>query len=390
MTPSSSPRILMLIEQLPPDYTGAGRQLLALAPHLQQRGLTLRILTARYGDKDISEVIENAAVQRLAVRAGRAGQWRFAFRASMWVVRHRSEFDLLHVHGISFAAYTCSLAAMLTRKRSVLKLTMAREESPNTIRAGRGGAIKIAILRLFDRFICTSSALVEEFMDSGMPNEKVVHIPNGVDLDRFAPIPTETRQKNKASLCADLDWPPDARLITFIGGIEKRKGIDRLLEAWPGILNEHSNARLLLIGPTDHSYADAEFIDSIKERLQVENLQDAVHFTGFTDNPERFLQMSDLFVFLSRNEGLPNALIEAQASGVPCVATDLPGITSDVIDNETTGIILQQDDTAAFATAVGRLLCDAQLCADMGAAARKRAMQMFSLPDVAKKVFAAL
>lgn len=119
--------------------------------------------------------------------------------------------------------------------------------------------------------------------------------------------------------------------------------------------------------------------------LEETGLLDTVRFTGLVADPETYLRASDVFAFPSRKEGLPNALIEAQAAGVACVASDLPGITSDVIEPDQTGYIVPQNDPDALAQRVTTLLKDSELNGRMRAAARDRAVRLFDLEVVAEK-----
>ncbi len=106
---------------------------------------------------------------------------------------------------------------------------------------------------------------------------------------------------------------------------------------------------------------------------------------GMTECPEAYYRAADLFVFPSTGEGLPNALIEAHASGLASVATAISGVTEDVVDDGNTGVIVPQDDGDRFSAAAVSLLQDDARRREMGVAARARAEKLFSLDHVARQ-----
>ena len=382
---SVAKRVLMLTERFPPEYTGAGRQLLSLAPRLSALGVSVEILTSCGGTHDRVEECDGIRVYRLALSEGPRHYHRFALRAARWFWGHRRHLDILHIHGISRAAFFTIPLAALAGKKCILKFTMAGDEDPAVIRSGRAGALKLAVLGWVRRYVCTSTALVHQLEAAGWPKARIVHIPNGVDIERFAPLSPVDRAAAKQALCRKLGWPPETLLVMFSGGIEERKGSDILIEAWPAIMRAEPNARLVLLGPADPAAADPEFVARMKRRLEEANILDTVRFTGLVADPETYLRASDVFAFPSRKEGLPNALIEAQAAGVACVAADLPGITDDVVEPDQTGYIVPQNDPGALAQRVTALLKDGELNERMRAAARDRAVRLFDLDAVAKR-----
>jgi glycosyltransferase involved in cell wall biosynthesis len=97
------------------------------------------------------------------------------------------------------------------------------------------------------------------------------------------------------------------------------------------------------------------------------------------------LRAADVFALPSRREGLPVALLEAMACGLPCVASRLPGATDTVITHEQDGLLVPPGDAVALATALCRVLADPGLAAQLGRAARKTVTSRFANADVAEQ-----
>jgi len=376
----------MLSEVFPPDYSGAGIQLRTLAPCLQRLGVSVRVLTSIEGARSTSEVYEGIPVERLAIGPREEG-WadRFARKATNWMWQNRRTYDIVHFHGIGKSTWPAIALAVLLGKRRVLKLTMAHDESPTRFRAMRFGKIRVQMLHLVNRVVCISTALVAEYQAHGFGSTQIIRIPNGVDVSTFAPMCKDLRAAAKQAVCSENQWSLDSEIVLFIGGIERRKGLDILIEAWPIVLDHCPAARLLLVGPKDHSREAREFAYSLEQGIAEASFRGTARCTGNVGNPERYMQIADVFVLPSRNEGLPNALIEAQAVGVACVSTMLQGITSDVIVDGVTGLIVPQESPGELARALVRLLEHPEERVRMGAAARARAVESFNIDAIAKQ-----
>ena len=148
-----------------------------------------------------------------------------------------------------------------------------------------------------------------------------------------------------------MNWP-DAKMIgMYLGGIEHRKGLETLLSSWTDVIKEIPGARLLLVGPETKS-AGMLFKDKLGAQIHDWGLENYVKFYGLSDKPETLLPLADVFILPSDSEGLPNALIEAQACGIPAVVSQLDGVTTDVVLQGKTGYLIECQDTIALAEAV--------------------------------------
>jgi glycosyltransferase involved in cell wall biosynthesis len=158
-------------------------------------------------------------------------------------------------------------------------------------------------------------------------------------------------------------------VIISVGRLSPEKRFDLLLDSFQQI-HAQKRARLIICG-------DGPLMEDLRNRADCSGVADSVLFTGFDSNPFRWASRSDLFVLTSDHEGLPNALIEAQALGLPAVATRCPTGPNEIIEDGITGLLVPVGDIDAITTAILDLLSDEARRRRMGAAARERAREVF-------------
>jgi glycosyltransferase involved in cell wall biosynthesis len=210
----------------------------------------------------------------------------------------------------------------------------------------------------FTRVVCCSEALADDVAATySVPRRRIVTIPNGVDLARFAFHPL----------------PPagDRFSIGMVARFGPEKGHAVLVRALPEILERVPGARLELFGdgPTRSS------IESLAAELGVTA---GVTFHGTTVDIENRYPGLDLVVLPSDCEAHPISLLEAMACGRPVVASDVPG-TREAVERGTTGILFPAGDPHALAEAVSSLAADRSRMEAMGSAGRRRVEERFEL-----------
>jgi len=181
----------------------------------------------------------------------------------------------------------------------------------------------------------------------------ILVIPNGVDTSRFW---LEGRQ-----------W--SSPRILSVGRIVHQKGLDLAVTALGALRDLEWEWRIAGDGPE---------LPHLKERLAREGLEDRVRFLGWRSAEQLIeeYQAASLFVFPSRHEGMPNALLEAMASGLPVIASSIAGNEELVVSGET-GLLVQAEDTNALQAALRLLLNDEQRRERMGRAGHARAAEMY-------------
>jgi glycosyltransferase involved in cell wall biosynthesis len=173
----------------------------------------------------------------------------------------------------------------------------------------------------------------------------------------------------------ELGIAEDALLIGSIGLLWYIKGYDYLLRAMPAIIKRAPEAQLALVG----SGQDESKLRQLAEDLAIAS---KVHFLGWREDIPRLLSALDVYVQPSLSEGLPMSILEAAATGLPIVATNVGGIPEIITDGRY-GMLVAPGDEAALAEAVGDLLADTASRETFGAQVRKHVMQHFSADSMA-------
>ncbi|MCA9729009.1 MAG: glycosyltransferase, partial [Candidatus Eisenbacteria bacterium] len=211
----------------------------------------------------------------------------------------------------------------------------------------------------------------ESALAAGFDPRRVYRIPNGVDLERFAPPGRDARAP---------------REIMFVGAILERKGLHLILHAMEKLLPTYPDLRLTVAGPwiegRDASH-DA-YVRDLRARLVGQPLSDCVQVLGAVERPEDVLRRASIFVLPSDAEGLPNALLEAMATAAVPIVTDLPSMR-EVVDPGISGLLVGERNASSWAEALGRLLSDRALLNRMSAAARDVVTARFGLAAVAEQ-----
>lgn len=195
----------------------------------------------------------------------------------------------------------------------------------------------------------------------------------GVDPARFH----ADTQAAKA-VRSELGISQDARVILFVGRLNRDKGMLDLATAFNAIAKLHSDAVLLLVGAEE----DVPF-SRIQEICCAE--RDRLHYVNFTSVPERYMAAADIFCLPSYREGFGMTIIEAAACGVPTVASRIYGIT-DAMNNGETGLWFPVGNVAALAEALSKLIRDNALRQQMGNAARVRTLALFPAEKITREL----
>jgi len=365
-------RICMVSDTYYPYIGGIAEHIHHLASELRKRGHLVKILTTRFGGTTI-ECLDKVPDEEHVFRVGRALiirsnksfsrvpiAWRPVPRVRRFFEEQR--FDIIHIHG-SISPTLALVALRASRTINVITLHATHERS-------LGYGLLRPWLKPYFHAIHGLVAVSQAARDSAaryFPGPYRI-IPNGIDTDFFRP---------DVSPLPELD---DGRpKILFLGRFEPRKGLKYLLMAFPKVVREVPDVRLVVVGTGLFGY-------SYKGYLEKE-LRDRVHWAGLIPAEARPRYYASCDVFCSPaigHESFGIVLLEALATAKPVVASDIDGYRS-VVTNGTEGLLVAPRDTDGIAAALVRILKDKELSRTMGAAGRKRALE-FSWQTIAAKV----
>ncbi len=382
MNPSPSvalPKVLMVTGAYHPEISSGGEQCRHIAHQLRGRA-DVQVLTTSV-DPSLSryDTIDGIKVTRIRVDVRSEISKLRAFRRMAIdlfnLVRHS---DIVHLHGYSTKNVLVTAIAKMFRKPIVMSLHTAGHDEPAAIE--RQGSLALWAFLSADLYLSVSPGLVDTYLKAGMPVERILLVPNGIDIYRFAPAPRDERR----ALRRALGLPEELPVIVFVGFFSPDKQPRVLFDAWRRLPVE---SVLMFVGATQSAYfeVDGGIATAMAAEAEREGIADRLKFAGVTHDVPSHLRAADLFVLPSKREGLPVALLEAMACGLPCIASRLPGSTEAIIDDGLNGVLTTPGDVAGLSDAIARLLADAGLRRRLGDAARATIAHRYASGGVADR-----
>ncbi|HZP95142.1 MAG TPA: glycosyltransferase family 4 protein [Candidatus Limnocylindria bacterium] len=205
------------------------------------------------------------------------------------------------------------------------------------------------------------------------------YLGNGIDLARFQPDGASV--KSRAATRAAIGVPDGDLVVGMVGRLVREKGYPELFEAARLVLRERPDTTFISIGGEEPAKGDCVELDD----PALVALGDRMKMLGHRDDVEDLYAAMDLLVLPSHREGFPRAPMEAAATGIPVVATDVRGCRDVVVDGET-GLLVPVRDPERLAAAILRILGDDRLRARMGVAGRALAEERFDQRAVFQRV----
>ncbi len=368
-------RILIINSEYPPIGGGAGNASAHLARELAAAGQEVRVLTAAYANLPRLEHRDGVHVQRIwALRRRLERSSAVEQIVFMLVSTIRTLFLLPRERPdviVAFFGIPSGLAAWAANRLAgvpyIVSLRGGDVPGFRPYDFARYHRLAAPLIRMIWRrasMLVANSEGLAELARTFEPRVPLRVIPNGVDLAYYAP-PTRP-------------WVP-TRLL-FVGRLVYQKGLDLLFKALGTLKSYPWELWLVGDGPQrPHLEALAEKYQ-IVERVRFENwLADAALL-------EKYHQ-ANVFVFPSRHEGMPNAVLEAMACGLPVIASRIAGNEELVVDGET-GSLIPAEDVPALQQALAQLLPDADLRQRMGAAGRARVEQHYAWGQITAQYLA--
>ncbi len=254
----------------------------------------------------------------------------------------KDNYEYIHNFNSGFAFNRVSIfIAKMLGKKVITETSLVGDDDPLSL--GRfpdwkdyfkPKYIRYRFYKMADRYVSKSEVITEIFEKSEIPMNKVVEIPYSVDTNLYKPLSRESKSEMRKKLGL---WP-DGKIILFVGGINVRKGVHILLDAFISLEKKYPDIKLLIVGPT-YKY-DKKYISDIKEKIINLNLSGKVILTeNNISNVHEYMQSSDIFTLPSRQEGFPISILEAMSSGLIVIGSDIPEIARAQITNGKDGFV---------------------------------------------------
>jgi glycogen(starch) synthase len=366
-------RILAINYEFPPLGGGAGNATACLAREWAKAGHEVEILTG--GFRDLPRVQEQDGYTVRRIRSPRRHQGQcsvlemcsFLGLSLLPALQRGSAFrpDV----AIAFFSIPSGPAAWLLKAAVgtpfVVSLRGGDVPGFDARNMGQMHQVTAPITSLIWRdasAVVANSSGLRELASAFAPDLPIAEIPNGVDTQRFSPSPNGPEPDGVADLL-------------FVGRLAKQKGLDVLLDALALLPNAVWRLRIVGDGPERVALANQA------RRLGMEN---RVVFHGWAQRDElpQLYRSSDIFVFPSNDEGMPNVLLEALACGLPVVATRVAG--NDQLISTENGFLVPPRDPTAFAAGLAPLLNDPSLRLRLGIRSRGLAVERYAWSTAAR------
>ncbi len=276
------------------------------------------------------------------------------------------KIDILHAHDF----YSSFIGAAAARLCGVRVIASQRHLKLSDRRAHKWGTRLIH--RLATRILVNSDAIREHIVNNeGAQTHKIVVVKNGV-------VPVTSSAQNRVRLCKELVVDTGVTLVGMVARLQTVKGHRFFIEAAAEVLRRRTDAHFVLVG-------EGPLRAEIENQAAELGITDQVHLLGDRADVSPLVSAFDLLVLASLHEGLPNAVMEAMAAGVPVVATAVGG-TKELITDGETGYLAPSANSAALAERILFALCDEIHRDEIVSAARRRITSAFGIERMVESV----
>jgi glycosyltransferase involved in cell wall biosynthesis len=258
----------------------------------------------------------------------------------LWRLRRMGRLDIIDAH----FAYPDGYAASLVGRWLGVPVTITlRGTEPRHARDPALAPRLRAALHAAARVFAVSTSLRNEALRMGAEATKVLVVGNGVDLDKFRPVPREEARRA-------IGLSEQGPVLITVGALVERKGFHSVIDLLPTLREQWPGIRYLIVGG---SSPEGDITEALRAQVRELALEDAVRFVGQVapDALHCVLSAADLFVLATSNEGWANVLLEAMACRLPVVTTDVGG-NAEVVADPALGAVVPFGDRAALLEAI--------------------------------------
>jgi glycosyltransferase involved in cell wall biosynthesis len=364
--------ILFLIHQL--EAGGAERQLTTLLKGLDQSLFEITLITFKAGGR-FSEEVAHTGIRMLSLDKKRHWDLVMPFIRFVRVVR-RERPQIVHSYMPTSNVFTGLLKLFVKRTQVVWGIRAAQEDFGTSDKlSALAFRAQCFLSPLADLVIANSKAGKRVCLRNGFPPERVIVIPNGIDIDRFQPD-----RKGRARLRAEWGIGDREIAIGLVGRLHPVKDHTTFLRAAAQLLQERTDLRFVCIGD-----GGADYTRQLQQLAADYGISERVIWTGMCADMAAAYSALEINTCCSLSEGFPNGVAEAMACGVPCVATDV-GDCKLLVGK--TGGVVPPEFPGALAKAWKE--CLATDCKALGRQARERIVDEFAMTKLVERTEQAL
>ena len=366
---------LLICYSYPPVLGGSEMEAQRVSSELQNRGHWVKIITSGGGPMPrVTDWVDPFGVRVKLI----GGEWRASLRNYVYalgvawaIFRERRNYEIVYFLMQGLQLVTGLPLARLLGKRIVMKFSCSGQVIG--MQSSFIGRVSVWMLRRWaDSILILNPGMAQEALEVGFSSAQIGWMPNPIDTEQFSPCSAEERSRLRRELGVGAETP----LVVFVGRLDHQKKIPWLLGSFARALKKQANAVLVLVG-------DGPLREEMKQVARDLGVEKSCLFVGrlSAEGVLNWLRAGDVFTLISAVEGLPCSLIEAMSVGLAPVVSDIPA-HSQIVDNETHGLVTELGNEEAVANGLLRLLNDAALRQRCGAAARERIVSQYSTAKV--------
>jgi glycosyltransferase involved in cell wall biosynthesis len=358
--------VVMLVNEFPPlKVGGAERQAQRLSEYLSRHGWFTWVITRHQKLLAHDEIQDGLHLIRpVTMGPGKLKTITFVLGTLWWLWRLKDDYEILHAHLAFGPAFAGVVASRILGKCSIVKFGNSGEfgdvfTSQKTLR----GRFRLFVMRQWaDVVIVLDEIMRREVIAAGFDSKRVRLMSNGIDVSHFNLPKSESAPQAFPN-------PKNKIFAIYVGRLTKQKSLSALLQAVAIAIQTCPTLHLILLGEGP-------------ERINLEHQADAlgitthITFAGYCENVGSYLQSAHIFVLPSVSEGISNALLEAMAFGLPCLASSIGG-NVEVLDHGKYGVLLPPGDVKAWAQALEDMVAIEPLRLEMGELAHRRIVESY-------------
>ena len=321
-------KVLFYLYSIPPNYGGGFLRVFRMAARFKSYGCLYKIAT---NSDENTYANDLDGIQKSDIIFLRNKFFYSFLLFPLFLIHNRKDFSVFYVASTHWYTVFPIIVCKLLRKRVVIGVTLSMVDSPAVqpqgIIKGLYYKYKNCQFNYADYIFVNSQQVANECKSCGYDDNVVKLINNPVDISIFHPIHKEEKKRLRAA----KNFPENLFTILFVGSINKRKGCDIL----PSIFKEYFRQRqqpVSFVMCGQKGYPESQLIiDELTTIFDDNNC----YFRIIEEEPfvAPYYQMADLFIFPTTNEGMPNVILEAMASGCMILCNCLMGITDYLLDN---------------------------------------------------------
>lgn len=296
--------------------------------------------------------------------------------------RVKNKVQVFHMHGFTRKGYLITLLAKAFRKKTIVKTTSFGIDDPLSIR--KRSLVSSALYSLVSAHVVTSPVQKDSFKMAGYSSDKIYMIPNGVNLRRF----NVSDALEKTEIRKSMDMTDSSDVILSVGFFSKEKGLDVFAESLLLLpVDKLRDIFLIFVGSRDDGEleVDGEVVKKVNDIIERLNMRSNCLFVDSVHDIDKYFKASDIFILPSRREGLPNALLEAMACGLYCIANKLDGITDYIIDSGENGYLLDVLSPASIADGLKRAIGDKDIQRKFSYKAHSKINRVFNMDQIKER-----